>query len=74
MTTEEVTASEGFSTTNMMYVVIALLAIAVGYFIYKKFFSAPSPQVSFAAPQMTPAPAKKEEEEEVEEYEDDKDD
>jgi len=71
-------------SSNWSYLLIAALAIVVGYFIYKRYFGAKTgAAVSFASPLAAPvagaappAPAAKEAEAEVEEYEeeDEKDD
>jgi len=70
-------------SSNWTYIFIAVLAVVVGYFIYKRYFGAKTGgAVSFASPLAAPvaggappAPAAKEAEAEVEEYEDeDKDD
>ena len=67
-------------SSNWTYLLIAALALVVGYFIYKRYFGAKTgAAVSFAAPLSAPAagaapsaPAAKEAE--VEEYEEEEDD
>jgi hypothetical protein len=74
---ESETSTFASLSSNWTYLLIAALAIVVGYFIYKRYFGAKTGgAVSFAAPLSAPvagaappAPAK-EAEAEVEEYED----
>jgi hypothetical protein len=66
-------------SSNWSYLLIAALALVVGYFIYKRYFGAKTgAAVSFAAPLSAPAagaaPAPAAKEAEVEEYESDNDD
>lgn len=70
---ESTSASDalGSLSSNWMYILVAVLALVAGYFIYKRYYS--SPTVSYAAPlsaqaQGAAAPAAKKEAE-VEEYE-----
>jgi hypothetical protein len=66
-------------SSNWTYLLIAALAIVMGYFIYKRYFGAKTGgAVSFASPMSAPAaapsaPAAPEAEAEVEEYESDND-
>lgn len=69
-------------SSNWTYIFIAVLAVVVGYFVYKRYFGAKTgAAVSFAAPLSAPvagaappAPAAKEAEVEEYEEEDEKDD
>jgi len=78
----ETTASTFESlSSNWVYLLIAALALVVGYFIYKRYFGAKTgAAVSFAAPLSAPsaatgaaAPTPAAKEEEVEEYESEND-
>lgn len=79
MEPETTTSTFESLSSNWVYLLIAALALVVGYFIYKRYFGAKTgAAVSFAAPLSAPsaaaaAPAPAAKEEEVEEYESEND-
>lgn len=64
-------SSEGITGQYAMYVLAVILLIVIGYFLYKRYFSAPPSTYMTSAPAPS---AKKEQEVEVEDDDDDKDD